>query len=131
MTGPVQIVRHVLIVDDDYELADLLAEVLTHENCTSEHASNGMEAINKMRSANFDAVVCDIMMPRVDGRAFYEQVARDYPYLSDRFLFMTGQASLRAGLGEFITDTGNSLLEKPFDIEPLRVALRELFERGH
>ena len=130
MTGPVQIVRHVLIVEDDYELADLLAEVLTHENCTSEHASNGLEAINKLRGASFDAVICDLMMPRVDGRAFYQQAAKDFPFLADRFLFMTGQASVRAGLGDFIAATGNSLLEKPFDIEPLRIALRELFARG-
>jgi CheY-like chemotaxis protein len=131
MSGPVQIVRHVLIVEDDFELADLLAEVLTHENCTSEHASNGLEALGKLRSGNFDAVLCDIMMPRVDGEAFFRQVEKDYPYLADRFLFITGQASRRAGLADFITDTGNTLLEKPFDIEPLREALRELFARIH
>lgn len=127
---PVQVVRHVLIVEDDFELADLLAEVLTLENCTSEYASNGMEALGKLCTANFDAIICDVMMPRVDGRAFYQQVAKDYPYLADRFLFITGQASHRAGLANFISGTGNTLLEKPFDIEPLRAALHELFVRG-
>lgn len=131
MAGPVQIVRHVLIVEDDYELADLLAEVLTHENCTSEHASNGLEAVNKLSGANFDGIICDLMMPRVSGEAFYNQVTKDFPYLSERFLFITGQASRKAGLADFITRTGNTLLEKPFDIEPLREALRELFARGH
>jgi len=126
-----EFVRHVLIVEDDFELADLLGEVLTHENCTSEHASNGMEGISKLRGASFDGIICDLMMPRVDGEQFYHQVAKDFPYLADRFLFITGQASSKAGLGDFITRTGNTLLEKPFDIEPLRVALRELFARGH
>ena len=129
MSGPVQIVRHILIVEDDFELADLLAEVLTHENCTSEHASNGLEAQAKLRGGSFDAIICDIMMPRVDGEAFFQQVQKDFPYLADRFLFITGQASRRAGLGDFIRGTGNTLLEKPFDIEPLREALRELFAR--
>ncbi len=131
MAGPIQIVRHVLIVEDDFELADVLAEVLTHENCTSEHASNGMEALSKLRGANFDAVICDLMMPRVSGEAFYHQVAKDFPYLSDRFLFVTGHASRQAGLADFIARTGNTLLGKPFDIEPLRVALRDVFARIH
>ena len=130
MVEAVQFIRHVLVVEDDYELADVLTEVLTHENCVSEHASNGMEALAKLRATDFDGIICDLMMPRVDGEQFYTQVAKDFPYLADRFLFITGQASSKAGLGDFITRTGNTLLEKPFDIEPLRAALRELFARG-
>ena len=126
----VQLIRHVLVVEDDYELADVLAEVLTHENCVPDHAPNGMEALTKIRSTHFDAVICDLMMPRVDGRAFYDQVAKEYPYLADHFLFITGQASAKAGLTEFISRTGNALLEKPFDIEQFRAALRELFDRS-
>jgi len=127
---PVQLIRHVLIVEDDYELADVLAEVLTHENCVSDHASNGMEALSKLQSTDFDAIICDVMMPRVDGQAFYQQVTRDYPHLSERFLFITGQATRKAGLTDFITRTGNTLLEKPFEIDQLRAALIELFTRG-
>jgi len=127
---PVQIIRHVLVVEDDYELADVLAEVLTHENCVSEHASNGMEALGKLRSTDYDAIICDLMMPRVDGQAFYNQVAKDYPHLAERFLFVTGQASRKAGLTDFITRTGNALLEKPFDIDEFRAALQELLARG-
>ena len=126
---PVQLIRHVLIVEDDYELADVLAEVLTHENCVPDHAANGMEALSKIRSTHYDAIICDLMMPRVDGQAFYDQVAKDFPYLADQFLFITGQASHKAGLTDFITRTGNTLLEKPFDIEQFRAALRELFVR--
>jgi two-component system cell cycle sensor histidine kinase/response regulator CckA len=127
---PVQFIRHVLIVEDDYELADVLAEVLTHENCVSEHSSNGMEALDKLRTGNFDAIICDVMMPRVDGEAFYHQVAREFPYLAERFLFITGQATRKAGLTDFIGRTGNTLLEKPFDVEQFRAAMQELFARA-
>jgi CheY-like chemotaxis protein len=126
---PVQLIRHVLIVEDDYELADVLAEVLTHENCVADHAANGMEALSKIRSTHYDAIICDLMMPRVDGQAFFDQVAKDYPYLADQFLFITGQASRQAGLTEFIRRTGNALLEKPFDIQQFRAALQELLSR--
>ncbi len=126
---PVQFIRQVLVVEDDYELADVLAEVLTHENCVSEHASNGMEALDKLRTGNFDAIICDVMMPRVDGEAFYLQVAKEFPYLAERFLFITGQAARKAGLTDFIWRTGNTLLEKPFDVEQFRAAMQEVFAR--
>ncbi|HUK81027.1 MAG TPA: response regulator [Verrucomicrobiae bacterium] len=126
---PVQFVHRVLVVEDDYQLADLLSEVLTYENCSAEVASNGMEAMEKLRGADFDAVICDLMMPRVDGEALYNQTTQQYPHLSDRFLFITGNAALRGGLTDFVYRTGNSLLEKPFEIEQLRAALKETFQR--
>ena len=99
---PTGIVHHILVVEDDHELADLLSEILTYENCAVDIASNGMEATDKLRGADYDAVICDLMMPRVDGEALYNEVARRYPYFADRFLFITGQASRRAGFTDFI-----------------------------
>jgi CheY-like chemotaxis protein len=129
-TQPIQIIRHVLIVDDDYELADLLSEVLTHENCVPDHASNGMEALSKICSTHYDAIVCDLMMPRLDGRAFFNQVVKDYPHLADQILFITGQVSHQAGLTDFIWRSGNTLLEKPFEIEQFRAALQKILARA-
>ena len=126
---PKAFIRHVLVVEDDYEFADMLAQVLTFENCTAEIAANGMEALDKMRGGNYDGIICDLMMPRVDGKTFFKEVEKLYPYMADRFLFVTGQASLRAGLTDFIRHTQNKLLEKPFEIEQLREAIRELFQR--
>lgn len=122
-------INRVLVVEDDYELAELLREVLTYENCTAEVASNGMEAMEKLRGADYEAIICDLMMPRVDGEALYNEVTRQYPYLSERFLFITGQAVRKSGLTDFIHRTGNRLLEKPFEVDELRAALKELFHR--
>ena len=126
---PVQLIHRVLVVEDDHQLADLLSEVLTYENCATEIAANGMEAMEKLRGADFDAIVCDLMMPRVDGEALYNDVVRSFPYLADRFLFVTGQASRKAGFSDFVTRTGNNLIEKPFDIHQFRGMVRELFKR--
>jgi CheY-like chemotaxis protein len=124
-----QVMRNILIVEDDYEFADVLTQVLNHENCSTDHACNGMEALDKLRSGSYDAIVCDLMMPRVDGESLYQEVEKTYPYLADRFIFITGQATRMAGLADFIYPTGNTLLEKPFDIEDFRKVLHELFAR--
>jgi two-component system cell cycle sensor histidine kinase/response regulator CckA len=128
-TSPAQIVPRILIVEDDYQLADLLSEVLIRENLTPDLAANGMEALEKLREMDYEAVVCDLMMPRVDGQALYNTVAREFPHLAGRFLFVTGQAVSRSGFTDFVHRSGSILLEKPFDIEQLRASLKELLAR--
>jgi len=124
-----QVMHRVLVVDDDYDLAQLLREVLTYENCEAEIATNGMEALDCLRTGDYEAVICDLMMPRIDGQALYDEVVRDFPHLANRFLFVTGQASRKAGFSDFVSRTGNQIIEKPFDIQALRLAVRELFQR--
>ena len=124
-----QMMHRVLIVEDDYHLADTLCEVLTFENCLVDVAANGMEARDKLRSADYDAIVCDLIMPMIDGEALYNDVAREFPYLADKFLFITGHASAKGGFTSFIWQTGNTLLEKPFEMDQFCAALRDVFKR--
>lgn len=126
---PRQVMRRVLVVDDDYDLAQLLREVLTYDNCEVDIATNGMEAMDRLRAEEYDAVVCDLMMPRVDGEVLYYDVVREYPFLANRFIFVTGQASRKAGFSEFVGRTGNYLIEKPFDLPVFRAAVRDTIQR--
>ena len=121
--------HRVLVVDDDYDLAQLLREVLTYDNCEVEIATNGMEALDLLRTGEFDAVICDLMMPRVDGEVLYNEVVREFPFLASRFVFVTGQASRKAGFSDFVSRTGNQLIEKPFDLPAFRAAVQETIQR--
>ena len=124
-----QVMRRVLVVDDDHDLAQLLREVLTFDNCEVEIATNGMEAMDRLRTGNYDVVICDLMMPRVDGEVLYNDVVRQFPFLADRFIFVTGQASRKAGFSDFVGRTGNHLIEKPFDLQAFRTAVQETMQR--
>ena len=124
-----QVMRRVLVVDDDYDLAQLLREVLTYDNCEVEIATNGMEAMDRLRTDEYDAVICDLMMPRVDGEVLYKDVVHQYPFLANRFIFVTGQASRKAGFSDFVERTGNYLIEKPFDLPALRAAVQDTIQR--
>jgi two-component system, cell cycle sensor histidine kinase and response regulator CckA len=128
-TQPRQVMRRVLVVDDDYDLAQLLREVLTYDNCEVDIATNGMEAMDRLHAEEYDAVICDLMMPRVDGEVLYNDVVREYPFLANRFVFVTGQASRKAGFSEFVGRTGNYLIEKPFDLPAFRAAVQDTIER--
>lgn len=126
---PVAFIRQVLVVEDDYELGQMLSEVLTYENCTVDVATNGMDALEKLRGSGYDAVICDLLLPRLDGESLYQEASKLYPYMADRFIFITGQAGRQAGLTDFIYRTPNVLLEKPFEVEQIRAALRDVFAR--
>lgn len=57
---------HILLIDDDVELTELLSEVLTLENFTVSTANDGEEGLNKA-SSNVDMILLDVMMPKLNG----------------------------------------------------------------
>ncbi|MCS7048864.1 MAG: response regulator [Verrucomicrobiae bacterium] len=124
-----QLMRRVLIVEDDEPLADVIAEVLTFENCDADFAPNALEALQRLDAGDYDAILCDVLMPRMSGEEFFRLVCQRHPHLRDRMLFMTGTTTIRSGLTDFLVGTGLPLLEKPFTVEQLRAALRELWSR--
>ena len=128
-TRQVAYINNVLIVEDDHHLANWLAEVLTYENCMVDIASNGMEALDKLCATVYDAVVCDLMMPRIDGESLYKQVCKSYPYLNDKFVFITGLATIQGGMTDFIARGSCFLVPKPISTETLCAALGEVLQR--
>ncbi len=65
--GIVTFMYRILIADDDVELTDLLTEYLQREGLSTETANDGETALNKARDGNYDMVILDIMMPKMNG----------------------------------------------------------------
>src|ERR1017187_9935719 len=65
--------KTLLLVDDDRQLAETLQWILASENFLVEVAHNGNEAMAKISTNHYDAVVCDIMMPQMKGDDFFRQ----------------------------------------------------------
>ena len=63
--------KAILLVDDDKQLASALQWILADENFLVDVAHDGEEAILKLRANVYDAVVCDVMMPRLRGDEFF------------------------------------------------------------
>src|SRR4051795_9216153 len=82
--------RAILLVDDDRQLASALQWILADENFLVDVAYDGEEAMLKVKAGVYDAVVCDVMMPRVRGDEFFHQATKLRPTLADRFIFITG-----------------------------------------
>ena len=115
----------VLVVEDEPALAAAVAEVLTDAGYRVERAGDGRDALDRVRATVYDLVVCDLKMPRMDGQAFYREVAKSTPRLARRILFVTGDVA-GTDAERFLAESGCRWLAKPFRLgELLRVA-REL-----
>jgi DNA-binding response OmpR family regulator len=118
--------KALLLVDDDIQLASALQWILADEKFLVDLASDGEEAIQKVKTHRYDAVICDLMMPRVTGDEFYLKAKRLRPMLSDRFIFMTGFPA-DPKIKSFLAEHDMKYLIKPFPVGGLINCVRELF----
>jgi PAS domain S-box-containing protein len=114
----------VLVVDDEVGVGNTLRLVLQGEH-DIQVATGAQEALELVAKFDFDAIICDLMMPGMTGMDLYEAVRQTYPHLEQRMVFMTG-GTLIPQSEEFLVKLKYPLLEKPFDIGHLRGILRSL-----
>jgi PAS domain S-box-containing protein len=112
----------ILVVDDEPVVASLLERVLRAEHSV-ELADDGLKALSYLAAgAEYDLILCDLMMPHMTGEQVYERVCRDRPELAERFVFMTGGATGTA-MGTFLESVPNERLYKPFSVPGLRAVV--------
>jgi two-component system phosphate regulon response regulator OmpR len=113
---------HILVVDDDKRIRDLLSRFLVGEGYRVSAAANAEEAMMRLRDLSFDLIVLDVMMPGESGMQFAGRLrARDEPLRSAPILMLTALSETRdrvEGLEAGVDD----YLAKPF--EPRELALR-------
>jgi CheY-like chemotaxis protein len=120
--------RSVLIVDDDVDIREILAETLADTGFDVTTASNGLEALTAIRCMRVKpaVILLDLMMPIMDGYGFLEQRALDTALASIPIAIVTaghGVDSVR--LGEALP-----ILRKPFDVPHLIGVLETLSAGG-
>jgi len=117
--------KAILLVDDDRQLASGLQWILADENFLVDVAFDGEEAMSKVKAHVYDAVICDLKMPRLRGDEFYLKAKEMRPTLSDRFIFITGFAA-DPKIALFFNTHDVKYLVKPFPVQGLINSVREL-----
>ncbi|MFO1208284.1 MAG: PAS domain S-box protein [Amaricoccus sp.] len=113
----------ILVVDDEPEIAALLAERLGADGVTVETASSGRRALATLEASDgVDAVVTDLRMPDMDGAALADEIGRRWPGLAGRIVLITGDA-LGADPGGRLGARGLPIFEKPLDLAALTAEL--------
>ena len=112
----------VLVGDDDDANRRALAQLLQSQGHDVVTAVDGVAALERLAADRFDAVVVDLQMPRLGGRAVYEEVQRREPGLARRFVFVTGD-DVRAASHQFLTQVPQPTVRKPYEIAELLAAV--------
>ncbi len=115
----------VLVVDDEPDIGEMLAEMLRKLGHRPEVKSSGEAAQAALREHDYDAVLCDLWLPGLDGPAPYDWMAEVRPYLCARSAFITAD-TLSAASHRFLSRAGRPILEKPFVPADLRHLLSQL-----
>ena len=110
----------ILVVDDDAVNRQAMVLLLEREGHQVVAVENGLEAMERLgdRDNTFDAIVTDLQMPRLGGRAMYEQVVNSRPLIAKRFVFVTGDQA-RGETRSFLENCGQPSVTKPYDLGDL------------
>ena len=119
--------KRILAVDDEESILRLLSFTLGKEGHTVETARSGISAIQKIQSQRFDAIICDLKMPGIDGFGVYDYLRRNRPELTNHLIIVTGD-TVSPETKLFIESTGVNCIEKPFYPETLSQAVQEVMQ---
>lgn len=121
-TAPPVARARILIVDDEPALLVILGEILAVEHDVVTVGS-GTDALALLETdTRFDALLCDLMMPGVDGLAVHRFLRNHAPALAARTVFATGGAFTARAAG-YLSSHGGPVLVKPFTAEEVRNAM--------
>jgi two-component system NtrC family sensor kinase len=116
--------KHILIVEDEPTVAELIAEVMTDEGHRVDTLLDSRAALGRMEENNYSLVICDLKMPYVDGPSLYRSLVRGGNPMQHKFLFVTGD-TMGARTIEFLKSSGLPYLAKPFLVEELKEAVHK------
>lgn len=119
----------VLIVDDQKEISDFLAQMLQLIGYDVSTESNPLTALERLEDENFDLVISDFKMPELGGLEFYQAVVALRPSLGARFVFLTGDV-FNFDTESMLRAAGVPVIEKPFRMETVEEALAQVLSRG-
>ncbi len=116
----------ILIIDDERAIRSTLTEILGFEGYKITEASDGEEGIKKFEAKNFDVVLCDIKMPKLDGIEFLSRakaINADVP-----IIMISGHGNIETAV-EAVKKGAFDYISKPPDLNRLLITLRNAIDK--
>ncbi|MFN4973398.1 MAG: sigma-54-dependent transcriptional regulator [Bacteroidota bacterium] len=116
----------ILIIDDEKAIRTTLKEILEYEGYKVDEAADGQSGLEKMENEDYEAVLCDIKMPKMDG---IEVLTRAAEILDDvPFIMISGNATIDIAV-EATKKGAYDFISKPPDLNRLLITLRNAIDR--
>ena len=117
---------NILIIDDEKAIRKTLSEILSFEGYKIDEAADGEEGLKRFSEKNFDLVLCDIKMPKLDGIEFLEkarEINADIP-----IIMISGHGNIDTAV-EAVKKGAFDYISKPPDLNRLLITLRNATEK--
>ncbi len=115
----------ILIADDEKPIRDSLKLILDEEGYSTQVAGDGEEALQKIETENFDIVITDIKMPKVDGIQLLESTSKISP--DTFFIIMTAYASVKTAI-DALRNGAYDYLIKPIEFDDVILRIKKLID---
>jgi len=115
-----------LIVDDEEQFVEALSERLSMRDYDVTTALTGEDAIVKLTNYNFDVVILDVRLPRIEGTAVLREIKSLKPLTE--VIMLTGHATIELAV-DAMKLGAHDFLMKPFEIEELVLKMQEAAEK--
>lgn len=108
---------NILVVDDDPAMLSFLESALVNADHKVKTTDNALGALDILESnEDIDLLLCDIVMPGMDGLELSRRAHKDYPHI--KVMFMTGFSAMALG-DKNPEESGNTVMSKPFHLNDL------------
>ncbi len=116
--------KKVLLVEDDEMIRLFLARLLLSHGLAVETVTDGAAACSKILKENFDLILCDYLLPYMNGQKVYEKISKEKPQDAEKFIFVSG-CSADKDFDDFLKEKNLTRVTKPFVPETLLKAISE------
>ncbi len=116
----------ILVVDDEQMARDNIERVIVKDGHIVQTASNGVDALEKVKRQEFDLIITDMKMDRMDGIQLTENIKKAAP--RTEIMLVTGFATVDSAVDAF-TKGAAYFLSKPYKLDELRAAVKKILEK--
>jgi two-component system nitrogen regulation response regulator NtrX len=117
---------NILIIDDEKAIRKTLSEILSYEGYKIDEAGDGEEGLKKFKEVEYDVVLCDIKMPKIDGIEFLEkakELNHDVP-----IIMISGHGTIETAV-EAVKKGAYDYISKPPDLNRLLITIRNAMDK--
>lgn len=118
----------ILVIEDEAPIRDKIVTVLKYENYDVIDAPNGREGVDSARENRPDLIICDVLMPDMNGYSALAAMREDPDTADIPVIFLTAAAS-RADMRKGMELGADDYITKPYTVEELLAAVRTRLER--
>jgi two-component system, NtrC family, nitrogen regulation response regulator NtrX len=116
----------ILIIDDEKAIRKTLSEILSYEGYKIDESGDGEEGLRKFREKEYDVILCDIKMPKVDGIEFLEKAKESNPDIP--IIMISGHGTIETAV-EAVKKGAYDYISKPPDLNRLLITIRNAMDK--